>query len=99
MSSIFVITTVEDIENDVPYLQYPCNAGWYSSFEAADRVVKNNQADLWETCYNYAIIEEITEGLYGAKREAWFYKYDEDKGEYYPIDRPKGLEHMCSFWT
>jgi hypothetical protein len=34
------------------------------SLETAQEVIKNNQCDIWETCYDYALIEGIEEGLY-----------------------------------
>lgn len=38
--------------------------GWYSKYKDAYEDITNNACDIWEMCYQYALLEEIEEGLY-----------------------------------
>lgn len=71
--------------------------GWYSTFEAADEAVRNNYADIWEHAYDYAIIEEVSEGLYNPDADGKFYKYNTEKGIYEPIEPPECTKHYCGY--
>ena len=39
--------------------------GFYNSFEDAHMVVENNITDIWETIYDFAVIEEYHPGISG----------------------------------
>ena len=71
--------------------------GFYTTFEEADEVLRNNYTDLWEYSYTYGIIEEYYAGISGYNFERWLYKYDRESGKYYPIGIPKELKHYASF--
>jgi hypothetical protein len=71
--------------------------GFFTSFEKADSVVRGNQTDLWERLYDYAIIEEYDEGLYGWTTYREFYKYNIEEDIYEPIDEPNEVKHYAGF--
>ena len=71
--------------------------GFYDNWYEADDTLSNNITDLWETCYNYGVIEEYHTGLFGYNFERWFYKYNKETGFYDKIDEPKELEHYVGF--
>ena len=37
--------------------------GYYENFNDADETVRNNRCDIWETIYDYCMIEKVDEGL------------------------------------
>jgi len=61
--------------------------GYYSSREQAFNVVLNNQCDLWETIYTYAVVEYIEPGLYPIAVDRWFFKWNINTMQYEPIGR------------
>lgn len=75
--------------------QNPC--GWYISKTDAFKAVENNMCDIWETCYDYALIEEVVEGLYPCSRIRWFFKFDIDSKTYKQIEEPEWLSHFSGF--
>ena len=87
---IYTITTAEKLEEseretlDAGYLR---TVGFFHDFADAELAVMENDCDINETIYKYAIIEEIYPGLYprGAKR---FYKFNCKEDRYEPIAKP-----------
>jgi len=76
--------------------------GYYDNFKDADEVVKNNLGDIFETIYNYAVIEKVKPGLYPCCRERWFYKVHIKNNSwqdaiYKPIDEPYCVKHVVNF--
>ena len=95
--NIFLITVFEKCE--------PCDrwyfnlgstrsVGFRHTFEDAEEVVRNNMCDIWETCYNYAVIHEIGCELYPSYHMRKFYKYNRDIDGYEPIDEPECFKHI-----
>ena len=70
---------------------------FYNDWDDADYTLSNNITDLWETCYNYGIIEEYHTGLFGYNFKRWFYKYNKETGFYDKINEPKELKHYVGF--
>jgi len=73
--------------------------GFYTNKEDALNTLHNNMTDLWETCYDYAILEPYHEGIcgYGFKEDRQFFKYNREKDGYFEIDEPKGFNHIVGF--
>ena len=72
--------------------------GYYSTFEKAQRAVLNNACDIWETCYDYAVIENIEEGLYQWDTDAKWYQWDDINEEYKPMEgKPEQYKKMVGF--
>ena len=95
----YFITVFEKIENKNGLLHTGATRCWgfYSNFDDADKVLRNNMTDLWETVYDYGIIEEFCEGISGYTGYREFYKYNQKKDIYEPIDEPKEFMHYASF--
>lgn len=51
--------------------------------------VKNNELDVFEHCYNYAVIEAFDEGFYPMPemKQMWF-RYDKQTDRAYEIEPP-----------
>lgn len=100
---IYAITVAEKLEIDektkFPDFGSTSVPGWYSEKEKAFKAVRENACDINETCYDYAIIEEIEEGLYNPamKHQRWFFKFNREKDEYEEIKEPDSLSHFCGF--
>lgn len=99
---IYVITVAEKLDMDktgFPDFGSTSVPGWYPRKEDAERAVTENACDINETCYEYAVIEEIEEGLYNPATSGhrWLYKYDREKNGYEPIPEPECLKHFCGF--
>lgn len=93
--NIFLITVFEKCEpNEKWYADLGCtrSVGFRYTFEDAEKIVRNNMCDIWETCYNYACIEELGTELYPFYQSRKFYKYDRDINGYKPIDEPECLK-------
>ena len=74
--------------------------GFYSNKEDAINVLEHNTTDLWEYCYDYAVLEAYQEGISGYDFEEGrqFFKYDQFKKGYFPLDKePEEVKHYVSF--
>ena len=94
---IFVVTVFEKCEPDeynfanIGCSRSPC---FRFTFESAEEVVKTNMCDIWEYCYDYAVIHEIGAELYPYRYMRKFYKYNRDVNGYEPIEEPECLKHI-----
>ena len=70
--------------------------GFYKELPDAVEAIMWNYTDMWETVYDYAIIEEYHLGISGYNFERWFFKYNGEDG-YDRIEEPEELKHYCSF--
>jgi len=63
--------------------------GYVSDFNEAEKIVKNNMYDIWEHIYEYAIIEEIDEGIYQWCEYPKWHKYNKEENKYESCERPE----------
>ena len=92
---MYFITTIETKKGDVKDTR--C-VGYFKTFEDAEQAVIKNACDIWETCYDYAVIERIPFGLYpeigDPNTERWYYKYNVETNKYELMDEvPKDFAH------
>ncbi len=66
--------------------------GFFHEKENAFDAVKGNACDINETCYEYAIVEEVKPGIYSSTHNRWFFKYNRDRDEYVQIAAPQLFE-------
>lgn len=71
--------------------------GFYDNFNDADQAIRGNFTDMWETIYDFAVIEEYLPGISGYNFNREFYKYNINEDIYEPIDEPEELKHYVSF--
>lgn len=98
---MWFITVFERVElNDKGWADFGCQRTWgfYAERERAVQALHENWTDMWETCYDYAVIEKYDEGIshYDFDNRQWF-KFDEEHNGYFEIDEPYGLKHIGSF--
>lgn len=98
---MWFITVFEQVElNDKGWVDFGYQRTWgfYSERERAVQALHENWTDMWETCYDYAVIEKYDEGIshYNFKSRQWF-KFDEEHKGYFEIEEPDGVKHVGSF--
>lgn len=99
MESIYVITTFEKLNIDTSKLDLGTNTnsselelgfgdirtvGWYKDLPTAEKAVESNAGDIYEGCYEWAIIEEVPEGLYpySPSNVRKLYTFNSETGRY-----------------
>ena len=76
--------------------------GFFSDKEKALDTLKHNYTDLWETVYNYAVLEPYYEGVSGycfSEPREWF-MYNRTMDGYLPLNlkkEPEEVRHYVSF--
>lgn len=100
MNRIYMVTTFTKMEKDD--LGWPNTGssnfiGWFSTERRAREFVINNECDIWETIYDYALIEEWYEGYSGYTLSAYWYKYNREIDKYEPILAPECTKNYCGF--
>ena len=68
--------------------------GYYPHKERAIECLHNNNLDIHEDMYDYAVVEKIPMGLYPLADERIFFKWDEEKRGFFEID---GTEFANNF--
>lgn len=96
--NMFFITCMSKLEDD----QYGPNYGairtfgYYKTFEDCDESLKCNACDMHEYLYNFAVVEKIEEGIHPLALERWWYKYDKEKGGFFPMEEPEFMKHYIN---
>ena len=93
---IYLIGTIENIDKEGAHGTRII--GYYEDFEYAKEMVEESLFDLYEDCYEYAVIEDVEPGLYASTHSTpIFFKWDSESKRYKQIDRPKETLPFCSF--
>lgn len=71
--------------------------GYFSSLEQAKNALAKNTLDMHEDYYNYAMIEEIGEGIHPEVESRHFFEYDSEIGGFIPIEEPIAFKHYTNF--
>ena len=98
--AIYTITCFEKLVIDSlgrPSLDKAAFQGFYHEKDTAIEAVRLNAADIAESIYNYAVIEEIEPGLYSYPRVRWFFKYDRENDCYEDMDGTEFSDERHSF--
>lgn len=95
---MYFITCFQKIDEDNYGLSVGASRtfGYLDNFDEANDALKYNVCDMHEYLYRYAVIEKIGTGIFPIAEERWFYKYNEEKGGFYPIEEPKEFEHYTN---
>ena len=87
MNNIFLITTISTTNKKFSYSR---TVGYFKDLNEAKEIVENNCYDLFETFYDYAVIEEVPEGIYPLYENQVWYKWNLKENKY---------ERLCiPFW-
>lgn len=99
---MYFITTFETIEpSDLGFVKVGDSRtpGYYPEKQMAVNALHENRCDLWETIYDYAVIEKIGPGLYqyAMDENRQFFKWDDERKGFFEIDEPVEFAHRCGF--
>lgn len=67
--------------------------GYYEEKEVALQAVRENWTDMWEYCYEYAVVEKLGAGISPYCEEIHWFKFDVEARQYVEIEAPTG--HNC----
>ena len=99
--SYWFITVMEKIDPNERFLAKFGDKrcwGFYANKQDALNTLHENRTDLWETIYNYAVLEKYYEGISNEEiGSRQFFKYDIERNGYFEIDEPECVKHLCSF--
>ena len=62
--------------------------GYFQTFGEAEEAVLNNYCDIWETIYEYAVIEKVRDGIHQIDLEPIWYKWNLEKECYEKTEKP-----------
>lgn len=71
--------------------------GFFDNFKDANTAIRSNNTDMWETVYDFAVVEEYLLGIGGYNFHRWFYKYNQEMDMYDRIEEPAELQHYAGF--
>lgn len=92
---IYTLTVMEKLEQDElgwPHFGSTRTVGWVPALNDAKECVHYNYADIWETCYDFAVIEEVEAGLYPCCANRWFFKFNTGTKFYEAIEEPEWMK-------
>ena len=99
--SYWFITVMRKLEkNSKGFLETSCSRCWgfYSNKEDALNTLHENRTDLWETVYDYAVLEEYYEGINNFNFEnRQFFRYNKEKNGYFEIEEPSEAKYRAGF--
>ena len=94
---MYFLTTIEEKDGEIEDRR--C-VGYFETYEEAANIVLHNFYDINETIYNYAVIENIEEGIYQYDQNSqWFELYTDVEGNprYRKIEKPEWACGYCGF--
>lgn len=98
---IYTITMLETCgtdENGHYYRGTKRVIGYFNNWEGADIAVKTNLCDrIFDSDYEFAVIEEIKEGVIQPSKASWWYKLNDDTLQYEPVDKPEIVKLVQGF--
>ena len=97
---MYFITVFGKVEpSDVFYAEFGCQRTWgyYPKYEMAATTLYENKTDLYEGCYEYAVIEKIGYGIAAIAEERQWFKWNKEKCGYFEIEEPECVKHLVNF--
>lgn len=69
--------------------------GYYDNFEECVKALNENRCNMFEGCYDYAVVEKIGSGIYAQVELKRYFKFDKEKDGFFEIETP---EYMKQFF-
>ena len=89
---MYFVTTIDSNHDDTRCV------GYFKEFKDAEIRVLENVLDIYETCYDYAVIENVPEGFYQYDFTPKWYKWNVSKEKYEKIkERPEKYKNTIGF--
>jgi uncharacterized protein involved in copper resistance len=87
----------DDDSKDPRLVRFWRTPGWTKNRFDAERIVLDNIGDIHEGRYQYAVIEELPEGLYPFSINEWWYYWNTKKDRYVLINKPEEMKMFKNF--
>lgn len=74
--------------------------GWFPTLQEAIETVENNELDIFENYYHFAVVEAVPPGLYafGEKgREEFWFRWNAEKEGYIQVPKPEKFLRTIGF--
>ncbi len=71
-------------------------AGWKRYLTMAADFVEHNVADIHDAFFEYAVVEEVEEGLFPVTEKEYWFKWKD--GKYVTCAKPAEIESLKEFW-
>ncbi len=71
--------------------------GFYPNYDSARESLHENRCDMNETCYNYAIVEELDIGIHPIVRFKQWFKWNKEREGFFEIEEPEEAKHFTNF--
>ena len=97
---MWFITVMEKIEPSDQFLAIFGDHrtwGYYKDYDIALLALHENWTDMWETCYDYAVLERFPEGVFPYCEERYWFKYNRERDGYFEIEEPECVKPFCNF--
>lgn len=97
---MYFITVFEKIKpNRTLFAELGCRRTWgyYPEYEMAVDALHRNVTDMYEGCYEYAVIEKIDYGICAICEERQWFKWNNCRQGYFEMEEPKCVKHLINF--
>ena len=97
---MWFITVMEKCEPDEQFLANLGDKrtwGYFKDHDTAVQALHENWTDMWEFCYDYAVLEKADEGICPNCGERQWFKFDREHNGYFEIEEPECVKHICNF--
>lgn len=86
-------------KNDLGWHEYGAMRTWgyYADHDTALRALHENWTDMWEYLYEYAVLEEIGEGICPTPKSVQWFRFDMERNGYFEIDMPEDEDAYSAF--
>lgn len=91
---MYFITCFSDCESE--YDMDSRTFGYFAELSECYRALHENQCDMYEFCYEQAVIECIGEGIHAHAEEIEWFAWDEKRGGFYEVAKPEWSIGWCN---
>lgn len=91
---MYFITAIEIKDNE--YKGSNC-VGYVDSLLEAIEILQENRDDINETIYDYAVIENIPQGIYQIDQNPIYFKFNYKEHKYERCNKPESLGRLVGF--
>lgn len=71
--------------------------GYYKTYDEALLALNHNWTNMWEYCYDFAVLEKMDEGVPAYCEERYWFKYDVERNGYFEIEEPECVKRFINF--
>ena len=94
---ITVMTKIKPGEYGFPEFGSQRTWGYYKLYDNALLALNHNWTDMWENCYDFAVLEKMDEGVCPYCEERHWFKYDIERNGYFEIEEPACVKCIVNF--